>query len=143
METVEQRLVRLRRVTPSGCWEWTGPVLRNGYGKTLLGSRAGGAKRKNVYTHRLAYELWKGPIPAELEIDHLCRNRKCFNPDHLETVTRRENTLRGMAPVKVALINGAKTRCLRGHRFDATNTRIRPGGGRTCRACERERRAAS
>jgi hypothetical protein len=66
-----------------GCWEWTRGHLPAGYGQ--LG---------RCYTHRIAYELAHGPIPEGLEIDHLCRNRGCCNPDHLEAVTHHENTLR-------------------------------------------------
>ena len=72
----------------TGCWDWKGRVLRNGYGKIAI---------KNVSTsaHRVAYELYKGPIPEGMMIDHLCRNRACCNPDHLEAVPHIENVRRG------------------------------------------------
>ena len=70
------------------CWIWTGSTNGCGYGET---SEAG----KKVYTHRLMYERHVGPIPEGKDIDHLCRNRACCNPAHLEPVTRQENLLRG------------------------------------------------
>lgn len=76
------------------CWTWTGSKYPAGYGSIAAGGKHGG----NLLTHRVAYELWKGPIPAGLDIDHLCRNRACCNPAHLEAVTRRENLARGAHP---------------------------------------------
>jgi hypothetical protein len=139
MLPTKDRLLRHREVSPSGCWLWTGAVQPNGYAMTTVGSRAGGAKRQKAYVHRLAYEEWVGPIPGGKELDHLCRVRRCFNPEHLEPVTRRENTLRGDGPELLGAINGDKTHCKWGHPFDKQNTRPRPGGGRTCLACERAR----
>jgi hypothetical protein len=77
-------------VSESGCWLWTGEMNRNGYGRV----RSDG---KRVMAHRRAWELLRGPIPTGLVLDHLCRNRHCCNPAHLEPVTVRENTLRGEA----------------------------------------------
>lgn len=71
------------------CWEWTPPVGNHGYGEF---ARQG--ERRTVLAHRYAYELLVGPIPDGLEIDHLCRNKACVNPDHLEPVTKSENARR-------------------------------------------------
>lgn len=73
------------------CWEWTGYITPKGYGTFCL--RAG----VTVWAHRLAYELTHGPFPAGLTIDHLCNNRGCVRPSHLEPVTQAENVRRGWA----------------------------------------------
>lgn len=75
----------------SGCWIWTGALTTNGYGQVRWGDRT-------LRAYRLVYELLVGPIPDGLQLDHLCRNRRCVNPAHLEPVTQWENWARGMAP---------------------------------------------
>jgi hypothetical protein len=121
----------------TGCWLWLGAALKNGYGRLSVGQRSQG-ERRTLYAHRLAYELFVGPIPPDRELDHLCRNRICCNPEHLEPVTRRVNILRGIGPNKLGAINAMKTHCTHGHEFTIENTRHRPAGGRSCRACARE-----
>ena len=113
------------------CWEWQGHVLPTGYGSLVLAG-------KNNRAHRLAYEFVKGEIPAGLDLDHLCRNRTCVNPDHLEPVTRRENFLRGMSPAAIVL---RTNRCIRGHLLSPDNVYVNPNppNRRFCRACRRER----
>lgn len=117
----------------TGCWIWQLGMFRTGYGSVWNGER-------NTVAHRVYYEDLIGPIPDGLTLDHLCRNRACCNPGHLEPVTMRENVLRGDS---ITGRNARKTHCLRGHPFDEQNTRIMKGGGRACRACDRERRAAA
>lgn len=119
-----------------GCWEWTGAHDPEGYGHASMRWLAGAGG----YTHRAAYILAVGPIPAGLTIDHLCRNRGCVNPSHLEAVTTRENTLR--SPITLAAINLAKTRCAHGHLFDEANTSRDHRGHRRCRTCNREQARA-
>jgi len=85
------------------------------------------------YAHRYVYEQEVGPIPDGLTLDHLCRNRACVNPDHLEPVTMRVNTLRGET---ITARNAAKTRCDKGHEFTPENTMRKPDG-RRCRVCQR------
>jgi hypothetical protein len=116
------------RVDKSGdCWLWTGPLTRDGYGKTTF-------RGQSIVPHRIAYEELVGPIPEGLVIDHLCRVRNCVNPDHLEPVTFRENVLRGVGP---AAIHAAKTHCVNGHPFDEENTYVFKRW-RQCRTCNNE-----
>lgn len=109
-----------------GCWRWTGMLDGSGYGRFII------KKPKVVPAHRYAYELLVGQIPAGLQLDHLCRNRACVNPAHLEPVTNQENTLRGLRGRMV-------TSCAHGHEYTETNTIHRPNGRRGCRECSRLR----
>jgi hypothetical protein len=81
---------------PDGCWLWTGPLTYRGYGLMSVGSETDGSAGTKS-THRLAYELAVGPVPAGLELDHLCRVKACCNPAHLEPVTSSVNKLRAVA----------------------------------------------
>jgi hypothetical protein len=108
-----------------GCWEWTGS-LTEGYGQVQ-------SEKRKWLAHRLAYVWMIGPIPSGLELDHLCRNRRCVNPHHLEPVTRRENILRGEGPSAQA---ARLTHCKRGHDL-ALNAERAGEGHRRCRVCAR------
>jgi hypothetical protein len=108
----------------SSCWLWVGSIYQNGYGKY---------GRKGVMAHRIFYTLFKGNVPEDMALDHLCRVRRCVNPDHLEIVTLEENILRGDSQWG---LNARKTHCKRGHEFTHANTGNNyASGGRRCRKC--------
>jgi hypothetical protein len=130
----------------TGCWPWLGRIGTLGYGVLTVAQYP-------FTAHTIAYELLVGPVPAGLTLDHRCHtddascpggntcpHRHCVNPAHLEPVTALENVLRGRGP---SAVNARKTHCMRGHAFDADNTTIRLGGGRECRACNRQRQEAA
>lgn len=131
---VLQRLLAKIEVAENGCWLWIGKLQNGGYGQIKVPD--GTAKGKTKYVHRVAYEEMVGRIPKELELDHLCRERRCCNPDHLEPVPRSVNVLRG---VGWAAQNAKVTHCPHGHAFDKANTYHTRTGHRACRACARER----
>jgi hypothetical protein len=113
----------------SGCWLWTAGLNGEGYGAINVAGQIRPA-------HRVAYELFRGPIPEGLTLDHLCRVRCCVNPDHLEPVTRKENTLRGIG---ASAVHARKTHCKHGHAFTPDNVYVRRGNTRDCRTCHRAR----
>lgn len=117
------RLVSRSQVTASGCWEWTGPLDRHGYGRVALDG-------VTQLAHRVSWFILRGDIPdATPCLDHLCRNRRCFNPDHLEPVTNAENQRRG------ALARDDE--CRNGHPRTEANTYRTQVGSRGCRICMR------
>ncbi len=109
----------------NNCWEWTATLDGRGYGKCYW-------KHKQLSSHIISYQLMVGDVPEGLELDHLCRNKKCVNPDHLEAVTHRENMLRGFAP---SAIHARKTHCPQGHLYNGINL-ITYGTNRKCRICK-------
>lgn len=130
------RLARLYEVRDNGCWQWIANIDHQGYGAFVI--RVGGrGVRKSA--HRIVYSVVVGDIEPGLVLDHLCRNRACVNPDHLEQVTDAVNRFRGAH-------KGAKslTHCMHGHAFDEANTYHYKGkrGCRTCNRAAQARRAA-
>lgn len=118
-------------VNPYGCWNWVGCANSEGYGDFWIYGA-------NIRAHRTSWRLFKGEIPSGLTIDHLCRNRKCVNPAHLEPVTKRENVLRGEG---LCAVNAKKTHCPKGHIYSGPNLAVY-GRNRKCRRCicERDKR---
>lgn len=111
------------------CWIWQQRIdPQNGYGKK------GGGKSRTLLAHRVYYEFFFGAIPAESEIDHLCRVRACVNPEHLELVSHRENMRRGQG---FAGRNTRKSRCPKAHSLSGDNL-YQYRGKRLCRACRAE-----
>jgi hypothetical protein len=113
------------------CWQWlAGKDTRGGYGEFAV------RRGEVVRTHKFLYEILMGVVPKELVLDHLCRNRSCVNPWHLEPVTQKVNVLRGESPCS---INSKKTHCKNGHRFSEENTYVQPSrlNGRSCRVCRK------
>lgn len=121
-------LIPAERPELGPCWTWTAQINNQGYAVLGVASRPAAA-------HRFAYQLLVGPIPEGLHLDHLCRNRGCVNPSHLEPVTCRENLLRGNTH---AAMNVAKTHCPHGHEYTTENTGTYKGS-RYCRTCGRLR----
>lgn len=110
----------------SGCWQWKLALDRDGYGLFSVGSQRDNSASR-VRAARYAYTELVGPIGDGLQIDHLCKNRACVNPDHLEPVTQHENILRSANTTKVA--------CTYGHFYTVRNTLRTKQGHRHCRAC--------
>lgn len=112
-------------VQESGCWDWIGSRDIGGYGRIMI-------NRVSRPAHRYVWELANGKVPLGLELDHLCRNRACVRPDHLEPVTHKVNCLRGAG---LGAINSKKTHCPHGHPYTAANTYRYARGARFCRTC--------
>lgn len=122
------------KISENGCWDWTGNKNRQGYGRVPFRGRV-------VVPHRLLHQTIFGEITPGLVSDHICENKSCVNPKHIEPVTSKENIYRGCAPPS---INIRKTHCASGHKFTTENTYI-SRGMRACRTCnmlkERRKRA--
>lgn len=132
--SLEERFWRKVKKMPSGCWEWIGSKDGDGYGH--LWARF----PKWIKASRFSFILAGKKIPEGFELDHLCRNRGCVNPEYLEAVIHKENCIRGEVGIKSGLIQKSKTHCPQGHPYNKQNTYIRPDGtGRGCKTCIKER----
>lgn len=112
----------------SGCWLWRG-YLRRGYATFWF-------QGKNVPAHRFAYEMYRGPIPEHLNLDHACNTESCVNPSHVRPMTQRENVLRGRG---LSANNARKTHCPEGHALRGDNLVFTRDGARHCRICKNVR----
>lgn len=128
LDKIPTLLSRINFRGPNGCWEWTGGKSR-GYGKFHAHT---GRWTNNQSTHIILYEMRNGAVPVGKVLDHLCRNVACCNPAHLEAVTTRENTMRGVGP---APVNAAKTHC---QKCLTEYDYVSPEGYRACRKCRYE-----
>lgn len=116
----------------NGCWFWTAYKDKLGYGRFL---RATG---KNMLAHRWSYLNLKGIIKEGLELDHLCRNPSCVNPDHLEAVSHQENMRRGITGQYMKERSKLITHCPQGHEYNQENTYYHRGKYKQCRICKRD-----
>lgn len=128
---------KVRERPADGCWEWLGARSPKGYGQFSIGAG------EVWLAHRVSYTLHVGPIGDGMTVDHLCHNKWCVNPLHLDQVTRGENAARAWRDGLVGgnhggAINRAKTHCKRGHEYAGDNLYTDPRGDRYCRACKRE-----
>lgn len=118
------------KVAPKGgCWLWTAGLMGGGYGQFHFDGRP-------HYAHRWLYERAVSAVDQVMTLDHLCRNRRCVRPSHLEVVTRGENVLRGESP---AARGSRATHCPSGHPYSGNNLSIKRDGSRRCLTCHRER----
>lgn len=123
------------RRDPNGCWTWTGALTKiarpgcGGYPLVWLDGKA-------TMAHRAIYAHHVGSIAPGMTLDHLCRNRACVNPAHLEPVLQRTNILRGVGP---SAANAVKSCCPKDHPYDGANLYVDKSGRRHCRQCRRER----
>lgn len=129
-KTLEERFWAKVNKTDS-CWLWTGAITGAGYGNFWIG---GGYEA----AHRVAWRLSGGaPVPRELVLDHLCRNRACVNPEHVEPVTQAINVQRGLCPPATRARHLRRTHCIHGHPLFGENVTLRADGSRRCRICNR------
>ena len=122
---------------PDQCWNWFASTTK-GYGQVF--AKVSATTKASMAAHRLAYLITFRRIPVGLVLDHLCRNRACINPFHLEPVTQSVNVRRGEAPEKTRQFNLAKTHCPSGHPYSGDNLYTIGNGYRACRACADRRR---
>lgn len=128
LSAVERVLARIEK-DPTGCWLFLGAINSDGYGSVREVGNG-----PTLKAHRVTFEHYRGEIPEGKELDHLCRVRRCVNPDHLDPVTRAEHVLRGQRNQ-----NYGKLTCIRGHPLYGENVRLSSRGGRICKECNRLR----
>jgi hypothetical protein len=129
MKTIDRFLAKVNKT--DNCWFWTGYKNPKGYGKITV-------NYKPIMAHRYSYEYYIDSIPKGLVLDHLCENKDCVNPAHLEPVTNQENLIRGKVGQKNAIHHKSKTHCKNGHEYTEENTKYiqrKTGYIRLTRSC--------
>lgn len=133
MMSVIERFLEKIVIFENGCWNWEACKNQYGYGLIKI-------KKVSTLSHRFIYEYYYGQLCPDLEIDHLCRNRACCNPLHLDQVTHKVNLLRGDT---INAINARKTHCPQGHKYTSENTYIDYKNARRCKICRKEQSKTS
>lgn len=126
---MEKFLAKVEKGVPNECWPWLG-TTNNGYGQVTMPGR-------QISAHRLAYAAWIGPIPEGFEVHHICENKSCVNPAHLDSLPHKDHTRRHLTNPLTQ--NFLKTHCKRGHELTGYNVYPTKSGGRTCRECNNMR----
>ena len=134
-DRIKSQLMEYVHIEPySGCWIYSGAWSARGYGRKAV--RQSNGKTCNRLAHRISFELFRGEVPKGMALDHLCRTRCCVNPSHLEPVTSRENSIRGIGPQVNRLRLISITRCKFGHEYTPENTFVQKfKSGKTGRQC--------
>jgi hypothetical protein len=133
-----ERFMALVKVNPGGCWDWQGSKSKDGYGQFILDGRRS-VRRVRISPYRFMWEYCNGPMPEGLEPDHLCNNRKCCNPAHIEPVTHAENQRRSYIRGRKRMRTRPRpTHCPYGHDY-AVHGRVNSQNGIICVVCDRRR----
>lgn len=127
-----ERLAKKFFIANNGCWEWIGAKTAEGYGTAVV-------SYKQTSAHRHLYQSVHGLLPKNIQLDHLCKNKGCVNPKHLEPVTAHENLMRSDS---MSAINNRKIQCINGHEFSENNTYYRWRKNRRERDCKTCRKDA-